>query len=81
MKYRDDARNQLANCMLLTRAENGAGGKSDTTPTDWFKGKGDDYLSLHLIPKDPTLWEMDRFEDFITERKKMIADKFSWLLV
>ena len=67
--------------MLLTRAENGAGGKSDTTPADWFDDKDDDYLNLHLIPKDKDLWAMDRFEDFIAERKKLIADKFSWLIV
>jgi hypothetical protein len=30
MRYHDAERNQLANCMLLTQAENGAGGKSDT---------------------------------------------------
>lgn len=81
MKYRDDARNQLANCMLLTRAENGAGGKSDTTPTDWFEDKDDDYLNLHLVPKNKSLWAMERFEDFLAERKKLIEDKFSWLIV
>ena len=27
MKYHEPARNQLANCMLLTQLENGAGGK------------------------------------------------------
>lgn len=81
MKYRDDVRNQLANCMLLTREENGAGGKSDASPADWFKDKDDDYLNLHLIPKDKALWAMDRFEDFIEERKKLIFAKFSWLIV
>jgi len=81
MKYREDARNQLANCMLLTRAENGAGGKWDTPPADWFKDKDDEYFNLHLIPKDPDLWELDRFEDFIAERQKLIADKFAWLIV
>lgn len=80
MKYREDARNQLANCMLLTRAENGAGGKSDMAPADWFTSKDDAYLELHLIPKDENLWSMDRFEDFIEERKKLIATKFSWLI-
>ena len=80
MKYRDNARNHLANCMLLTRAENGAGGKSDTTPAEWFEDKDDDYLNLHLIPKDKTLWSMDRFEDFIAARMELIAVKFSWLI-
>lgn len=81
MKYQDDARNQLANCMLLTRSENGAGGKSDIEPAEWFKDKDDDYLSLHLIPKDRNLWCIDRFEEFIEERKKLIANKFSWLIL
>lgn len=81
MRYRDDARNQLANCMLLTRAENGAGGKGDTPPEAWFAGKPTDYLKLHLIPDDPGLWKMDRYDEFIEARKALIADKFSWLLV
>lgn len=81
MKYREDARNQLANCMLLTREENGAGGKSDTPPADWFEGKSSAYLSLHLIPNDPALWEMDRYDDFIEARKKLIHDRFKSLLV
>lgn len=33
MKYREADRNQLANCMLLTADENGAGGKRDTPPS------------------------------------------------
>ncbi|MDQ8188225.1 hypothetical protein [Pelagicoccus sp. SDUM812002] len=52
-----------------TRQENGAGGKWDTPPEDWFADKTEDYLDLHLIPKDPGLWKLDRFEDFIDARK------------
>lgn len=81
MKYRDAARNQLANCMLLTRAENGAGGKGDALAAEWFADKSPDYLALHLIPADPALWQLERYEDFIEARKALIADKFSWLLV
>lgn len=80
MKYRDEIRNQLANCMLLTRAENGARGKSAMLPADWFKDKDDAYLDLHLIPKDRALWALKRYEDFITERKRLIAQKFAWLI-
>ena len=72
MKYRSGDRNQLANCMLLTAAENGAGGKSDTPPDEWFKDKDKAYLDRHLIPRDQILWKLDRFEDFIAERKKLI---------
>ena len=81
MKHRDRARNQLANCMLLTREENGAGGKWDTLPSEWFEDKDEAYLDKHLIPKDPALWELDRFEDFIEARKVLIRNRFNWLLV
>ncbi len=81
IKYRDSDRNQLANCMLLTREENGAGGKRDTLPDIWFADKDEEYLDKHLIPSDPALWKLDRFEDFIKERKKLILNKFNSLLV
>jgi len=80
VKYKQDSRDQLANCMLLTQAENGAGGKSDTLPEVWFADKPESYLDMHLVPKDKDLWKIDRFEDFIEERKKLIRDKFSYLL-
>jgi uncharacterized protein with ParB-like and HNH nuclease domain len=80
VKYKDADRNQLANCMLLTQQENGAGGKSDTVPLQWFAGKDTAYFQLHLIPQDPELWKMDRFEDFVSERKKLIRQQFAYLL-
>ena len=83
MKYHEAQRNQLANCMLLTAQENGAGGKSDKSPEEWFVGPRAEaeYLAMHLIPTDRALWKLDRFEDFVAERKKLIAEKFKWLLV
>lgn len=81
IKYRDVDRNQLANCMLLTCEENGAGAKGATTPENWFSNKDKDYLDKHLIPSDPSLWKIERFDDFIEERKKLILNKFSYLLV
>lgn len=80
MRYREQDRNQLANCMLLTQRENGAGGKSDILPEDWFADKPEEYLDMHLIPKDRALWKMDRFEDFVRERQKLIEAKFAYLL-
>lgn len=76
MKYREGDRNQLANCMLLSMEENGAGGKGDKPPEEWFAGKDKDYLEKHLIPLDPSLWKVQRFEDFIEERKKLIRYRF-----
>ena len=80
MKYRIWDRNQLANCMLLTREENGAGGKGDKTPDQWFSDKDQEYLSMHLIPADNTLWRMERYEDFIEARKELIRKHFEELL-
>jgi Protein of unknown function DUF262/Protein of unknown function (DUF1524) len=79
-KYKESARNQLANCRLLTQRENGAGGKSDKPPAEWFKDKPDAFLDLHLIPRDPALWEMDQFEAFVEARNRLILEKFGWLL-
>ena len=80
MKYTESQRNQLANCMLLTRQENGASEKWDSHPENWFADKCDDYLDLHLIPKDRTLWRLDNYERFIEERKKLILEKFNYLI-
>ena len=80
-KYRDSERNQLANLMLLTREENGAGGKGGILPLEWFKNKDKEYLEKHLIPDNPALWAEDRFDDFILERKKLITEKLGHLFV
>lgn len=81
MKYRAEARDQLANCMLLTREENGAGGKGDASPVEWFADKDEAYLSKHLIPKDPALWELDRYDDFVEARKALLLAHFRGLKV
>jgi hypothetical protein len=67
--------------MLLTQEENGAGGKGDTPPDEWFDEKSDSYLEMHLIPRDRNLWSLERFEDFIIERKKLMKHAFAPLLV
>ena len=70
-RYRDSERNQLANLMLLTREENGPGGKGDMLPSDWFNNKDKECLDKHLIPDNPALWSEDRFDDFIIEKKNL----------
>jgi uncharacterized protein with ParB-like and HNH nuclease domain len=80
-KYKKADRDKLANCMLLSKEENGAGGKGDIPPDEWFDDKDDDYLEMHLIPKDCKLWKLDKFEDFIAEREKLITKKFADLVV
>lgn len=80
LKYYAFDRDQIANCMLLSKQENGAGGKTDIPPEEWFKDKTDKYLDMHLIPKDKALWKLENYEKFIEARKKLILDKFSDIL-
>lgn len=80
-KYQAAVRNQLANCMLLTRDENGSAKKTDQAPEQWFANKDDAYLERHMIPLDRSLLRMDRFDDFVEARKLLLLDKFQPLLV
>jgi hypothetical protein len=80
MKYKWPERDQIANMMLLTAEENGAGGKTDILPEVFFADKNEDYLDLHLIPKDKELWKLENFEQFIEARKELIIKKFEYLL-
>ena len=80
LRYKADIRDQIANCMLLTATENGAGGKTDIPPEKWFADKNDAYLEMHLIPKNPELWTLEKFEDFLSERKELILSKFEYML-
>jgi hypothetical protein len=81
LKYHEAERNQLANCELLTQEENGFNGKCGKLPAEWLADKDQAYLDRHLIPADPDLWKLDRYEDFIVERKKLMRERFKFLLV
>lgn len=80
MKYKNVDRHQIANCMLLTATENGAGGKSDILPSIWFKDKSEDYLKIHLIPRDTALWRIENYEKFISARKGLLVDNLKEII-
>ena len=80
MKYKWDDRDQIANCMLLTAEENGFRGKKDIPPDIWFADKSVEYLNRHLIPTDRNLWKIENYEHFIEERKRLILDKFNYMI-
>ncbi|MGN6236982.1 GmrSD restriction endonuclease domain-containing protein [Dyella sp.] len=79
-KYSSWEINQLANCMLLTAKENGAGDKSDTPLDKWLKDKDDDFFSLHCIPTKKSLWKIENYEAFIEARQELIRERFADLL-
>ena len=88
LHYRAEHRDQIANCMLLTAAENGFSDKTDTPPGEWFAPQRFDskeqrarYMDLHLIPDVPELWELNRYDDFINARKRLIQEKFEYMLL
>jgi hypothetical protein len=88
LHYRAEHRDQIANCMLLTAAENGFSDKTDTPPAEWFAPQRFDsqeqrarYMDLHLIPDVPKLWELNRYDDFINARKELIKEKFKYMLL
>ena len=88
LHYRAEQRDQIANCMLLTAEENGFANKTDTPPSIWFASERfaseqqrRRYMELHLIPDDPKLWELEKFDEFIQERKKLIEKKFKYMLL
>lgn len=81
MKYKWQDRDQIGNLMLLTAEENGAGEKTDIIPEIWFADKPDNYLELHLIPKDKNLWKVENFEEFVEARKELILKKFDYLII
>ena len=80
MVYNWDKRDQIGNLMLLTATENGASDKTDIVPEIFFSDKSVDYLNLHLIPHDKTLWKIENFDKFIEERNLLILKKFDYLI-
>lgn len=87
LRYRAEQRDQIANCMLLTQAENGFSGKCDKTPEEWFSPlrfstaeAHKQYLDLHLIPNEPSLWKLESFDAFVEARKELIKEKFGYML-
>ena len=82
-KIRAEKYHRLGNCMLLTAEENGAGGKRDKLPDEWFQEERgtSEYLDKHLIPKNSDLWRIEKFDDFLAKREQMIVDKFREMLV
>jgi hypothetical protein len=41
-------------------------------PKEWLGKFDKGYLYFHAIPRDKELWTMDRFEDFVRERKALL---------
>lgn len=67
--------NEIANRAFITRDANFS--FLDTKPVDYLKevmAKYPDALKQQMIPTETSLWEVEKYEDFLTARRKMLAD-------
>ncbi|MBA7492331.1 hypothetical protein ES702_02881 [subsurface metagenome] len=66
--------NEIANRAFLTSSSNIQ--ISNKSPAEYLKEVQDKYpgaLEKQFIPTDPSLWELDRYEDFLAKRRELIA--------
>ena len=71
--------NDIANlCFISDRANKKISNKK---PADYFpdiiKTQGEAALIEQCIPTDRTLWTVDRYKEFLTQRRELIADKMN----
>jgi hypothetical protein len=67
--------NEVANRAFITRDTNY--GISDKPPADYLPQVLADYpkaLDEQHIPTEPTLWQIDKYEEFLVARRAMLAD-------
>jgi len=70
--------NEIANRAFLSAETNWS--QSDTPPIEYLPRIMDKYpgaLEKQFIPTDSYLWELNRYEDFLKERRKLIAAAFN----
>ncbi len=70
--------NEIANRAFLTGSSNI--GLSDKPPALYLAEIDQKYpgaLEKQFIPTDRSLWEVDRFEDFLARRRELIANQFN----
>lgn len=76
----DEHIDSVANLELLSSADNSK--KNDKTLNKWLPQveNQQEYLSLHLIPEDNSLWVISNFKKFLNARKKLIVEKINQAL-
>ncbi len=63
---------ELANIAFLSKEANLD--ISADKPLDYLKGVPKAKLKQQFVPTDPTLWELDAFEEFLAARRSLLAD-------
>ena len=79
--YSWDKINSISNYQLLDYSTN-RGNKNSSSFNDWINNKDNvkdkkQYVKIHLIPDDESLWLEKEFEKFIDKRAELIIEKIS----
>jgi hypothetical protein len=67
--------NALANFTFLTKATNLE--VTNRHPAEYipaYEGQHDGVLASHWIPRDPDLWQIERYGDFLAARRELLAN-------
>ena len=73
--------NEIGNRAFITRDANFD--ISDENPAEYLKKVSDKYpeaLKQQMIPTDQSLWQVEKYNDFLVARRKMIADSINSFL-
>jgi len=63
-------RDNFGNLALVIDYENS--GKKDRPLNEWLAKQSPEYLKRHFILPEQSFWHMERFEDFLIERRKLL---------
>ncbi len=72
------AADRLGNLTLIFRSDNAS--INDQPPNEYLRDWPEEHLKIHGIPTDPTLWHVERFDDFCVAREKALAALVAELL-
>jgi len=64
----------IINFQLLDIGTNRAD-KRDKELKEWIKGKDKDYFNFHLIPNEPSQWNLSNYNNFLSARTELIIQK------
>lgn len=81
-KYASELINRIENYQLLDVGTN-RGIKREKSLNEWLATEVENrelYLSRHLIPRDEEVWEIEKYELFLKERRDIILQKINSVL-
>jgi hypothetical protein len=73
-----DAVDRLGNLQLLPGRENQT--KSNQEFRIWMETRDASFLDRHLIPRDSSLWTVEKLPEFVAAREQLIRDRVKFLL-